>query len=1332
MSARATRVTRRRRSGRRTAVTATLTAAFTGVATTSLLALAATPAHAATTWFVATNGSTAAGCGTSALPCTTVTLVLAKAGFTAGDTINVAPGVYTDHPGFVAKGANVVGTGSGVIFDGGGTTWAMAINSGSNPAQTVSLTNLTLRNGGYALGGALPAYTGTVNLTDVAVTGSKSAEGGGVLITAGTTLNVTRGSFTNNSVTAPNSSYPGWGGAIYAAAGSTLNIDGTQFTGNSADGSSNAYGGTGGAILSGATTSIKNATFRDNKATGTGTLGGYGGSVYVNGPTATITNTTVDGGTTSPNAVVGGGLVTGGKLVATNLSVTNNTALAGGGVYVSNANSTFTNSTISGNKATNPSYGVGGGIDAVGPASGSVPLVLDNTAVTGNSAALAGGGLAIATRVATTVRNGSTINDNTSVYGAGVFNAGGLSANGSSINGNDSSFQGGGIYNGSSAAADTPAMDLTNTHVDGNTAASGGAGITTLVRATASVAGGTISGNSANGGAGVLVGDGGVIGIDGTEMAGNTATSVGGAGVLNAGTATLTHASLHDNHATHTTGLTGIGGAVWSGSSAANAVTKLSIRASTLNNNDAYAGAAVLTYSTGSGATNAASIDNSTVVGNTNSSNVGALELLHPATVTNSTITDNTAVGGAGALYGTATTVAGDIFSSNGAKSCTAAVTDGGYNLADPGDASCGFTSGKHDLAKAPQLDALTANGGPTQTRKPGPLSPALDVVPAGTSTGANDPVSGASITLCAAGSADQRGTNRPQGARCDLGSVEVVQAPPVLSGPSSADYSVGNAGAPVTFSATGTPAATITASGDIPSGITVHDNGDGTATLSGTPAANTGGDHVITIKATNEAGSDTLTFTLDVHQAPAISGPAADTFTVGQHGGPDVFTMTSGHPTANFTKAGALPGGVSLTDGGSGSASIEGTPVAGSGGVYPITVKASNGTAPDATAPFTLTVDEAPSIGGPATSTFSVGTSGSSAAFTTGGYPAATLSATGLPSGLQLTGSGGTATITGTPAVGSGGDYTVTVKATNGIGSDATMTAHVVVNEKPGVTGPAAARFVVGASDSVGFASTGYPQAHLSVSGDVPAGLSFSDNGNGTATLSGTPAASAVGTHQITVTASNGSGPDSSLQVSIEVAPPLNITTTALPDAPYGSPYQGNVAAVGGTPPYSFSVVGGSLPAGLSLGADGRVTGTPTGTPGTSSFTVKVTDQTNPMQSHTQTITLKVVKGDSALAVNPVLLKLGPGLLDLDLEVGIVKATLTGGTPAQPLGGQTVVFKAGNATVCTATTAANGVVKCTLTPVGILQVTLAGGVSASYAGNALWNSSSGSAALLG
>jgi len=56
------------------------------------------------------------------------------------------------------------------------------------------------------------------------------------------------------------------------------------------------------------------------------------------------------------------------------------------------------------------------------------------------------------------------------------------------------------------------------------------------------------------------------------------------------------------------------------------------------------------------------------------------------------------------------------------------------------------------------------------------------------------------------------------------------------------------------------------------------------------------------------------------------------------------------------------------------------------------------------------------------------------------------------------------------------------------------------------------------------------------------------------------------------------------------------------------GAAYTATLAAAGGTPPYTWSIASGALPAGLTLtAATGVISGTPTAT-GTASFTVKVT----------------------------------------------------------------------------------------------------------------------------
>ncbi len=75
---------------------------------------------------------------------------------------------------------------------------------------------------------------------------------------------------------------------------------------------------------------------------------------------------------------------------------------------------------------------------------------------------------------------------------------------------------------------------------------------------------------------------------------------------------------------------------------------------------------------------------------------------------------------------------------------------------------------------------------------------------------------------------------------------------------------------------------------------------------------------------------------------------------------------------------------------------------------------------------------------------------------------------------------------------------------------------------------------------------------------------------------------------------------------------PALAVTTTALPGGTVGQAYSQAVSATGGTPPYGWSLVSGSLPPGLTLSPTGTPSATVSGTPttaGTYDFTVQVTD---------------------------------------------------------------------------------------------------------------------------
>jgi hypothetical protein len=56
----------------------------------------------------------------------------------------------------------------------------------------------------------------------------------------------------------------------------------------------------------------------------------------------------------------------------------------------------------------------------------------------------------------------------------------------------------------------------------------------------------------------------------------------------------------------------------------------------------------------------------------------------------------------------------------------------------------------------------------------------------------------------------------------------------------------------------------------------------------------------------------------------------------------------------------------------------------------------------------------------------------------------------------------------------------------------------------------------------------------------------------------------------------------------------PLSVTTTSLPSGQTTVAYSATLSATGGTPPYSWSVKTGTLPAGLSLSTGGVMAGKP------------------------------------------------------------------------------------------------------------------------------------------
>jgi hypothetical protein len=233
------------------------------------------------------------------------------------------------------------------------------------------------------------------------------------------------------------------------------------------------------------------------------------------------------------------------------------------------------------------------------------------------------------------------------------------------------------------------------------------------------------------------------------------------------------------------------------------------------------------------------------------------------------------------------------------------------------------------------------------------------------------------------------------------------------------------------TVDTSGYPAPKLTKTASLPPGVTFTDNGDGTATIAGTPAKSAVGTYPLTLTAKNSAGTATQAFTLTITKAPVIKKIPDTTAHVGT--ALNLTITASGYTAPAITETGTLPGGLSLTDNSNGTATINGTPATGSGGTYPVTITAANslGTASQT---FTLKIDQAPAITSPDTATAATGSAFSFQVSTTG-YPAPKLTKAGsLPKGVTFTAS--TRTFSGTPKADTSGTYPITITATNTSGT--------------------------------------------------------------------------------------------------------------------------------------------------------------------------------------------------------------------------------------------------------------------------------------------------------
>jgi hypothetical protein len=234
------------------------------------------------------------------------------------------------------------------------------------------------------------------------------------------------------------------------------------------------------------------------------------------------------------------------------------------------------------------------------------------------------------------------------------------------------------------------------------------------------------------------------------------------------------------------------------------------------------------------------------------------------------------------------------------------------------------------------------------------------------------------------------------------------------------------------------------------------------------------------------------------------------------------------------------------LQDLGNGTAMLSGTPPVGTKGPVTVNIVSAAAYTLAGSQQYTITVTDAPAFTTPNSATFTVGTNGSYTVSATEG----TISlADSLPPGLQFSPNGNRATISGTPATGTGGQYKLSFTTNAGTLGTASQDLLLNVNEAPKITSAATATMFVGRPGMFAVTAAGFPgvsnhmlpanpQAptdpwqlasgmYFTVTG-LPQTLQASNlNPQGfagpTLTIQGTPAV--AGTYPVQITVQNGVG---------------------------------------------------------------------------------------------------------------------------------------------------------------------------------------------------------------
>lgn len=425
----------------------------------------------------------------------------------------------------------------------------------------------------------------------------------------------------------------------------------------------------------------------------------------------------------------------------------------------------------------------------------------------------------------------------------------------------------------------------------------------------------------------------------------------------------------------------------------------------------------------------------------------------------------------------------------------------------------------------------------------------------------------------------------------------------------------VGNVGTPLSYTLAasgGIDPYTWAAAGAMPPGLSLGSGG----VIGGTPTV--AGNYTVAVRVTDGAGSTmaaNISISISATQIPTITMDAASLAAITGVKYSYVLTASGGIRPYQWVAMGAMPPGLTLSSAGV----VSGTPT--TAGEYPVAVRVTDNAGSQVTGNITIKV-AAPITIGDTTSTAMTLVERqlfSSVLSASGGFAPYTWEVLGAaPSWLAVSPGG---VVSGTPPVGSAGEYLVALRVTDSAGITALTNLKITVKAGSTVTidnPPALSLVEMKVFSSVLSASGGLLPYAWDIQGPAPSWLTISAGG----VLSGTPPVGSAGVYLVAVRVTDGGGATAlaNLKITVTSGPSLTITPASL-TAMTGVAYSYVLTASGGVAPYSWAALG-AMPAGLTLGSDGLVNGTPTAA-GDYTVAVKVTDNTG--VSATGSVAIKI-----------------------------------------------------------------------------------------------------------